>query len=330
MMPLMSFAHTCNKPRLLITRRLPEAVEARATEAFNPRLNPNDEPYDAHTLIEAAHGCNAVLVCPTDRLSGEVIDRLPASVRALATFSVGHEHIDLTRAHRRGVIVTNTPDVVTASTADVTILLLLGAARRASEGERLIRDTGWEGWTPTQLLGTHVLGKRLGIVGMGRIGRAVAQRARGFGMTLLYHNRQRLSEADEQGATYYSSLEAMLPHCDFLSLHCPLTSQTRHLLNHTRLAHLPPGAIVVNTARGGLIDDDALIASLRSRHIAAAGLDVFDGEPCLHPDYQTLPNTFLLPHLGTATHETRLAMGLRALENLEAIFAGREPRDRLV
>lgn len=233
-------------------------------------------------------------------------------------------------AQQRGIAVTNTPDVVTISTAEIALLLLLGAARRASEGERTIREDGWMGWTPTQLLGTQLSGKRLGIIGMGRIGQAVAQRARGFDIRILYHNRRQLPPEQEHGATYYGCLDRMLQACDFLSLHCPLTDDTQHLLNASRLKQLPPGAIVVNAARGGLVDDEVLIAALRSGHLAAAGLDVFTGEPHLHPAYPTLPNTFLLPHLGTATHETRISMGFRALDNLEAICAGREPLDRVV
>ena len=318
------------KPRLLVTRRLPEAVEARAARNFYAELNPADRAYDRSGLIAAAGRCDALLVCHTDALSANVIERLPDSVRALATFSVGYEHIDVAAAQRRGIIVTNTPDVVTTSTAEITLLLLLGAARRASEGERTIRVDGWQGWTPTQLLGTQLSGKRLGIIGMGRIGQAVAQRARGFDMRILYHNRRPLSPEQEHGAIYYQHLDRMLQACDFLSLHCPLTDDTHHLLNASRLKHLPPEAIVVNAARGGLIDDEALIAALQSGRLAAAGLDVYNHEPHLHPSYQTLPNTLLLPHLGTATHEARISMGFRALDNLEAVFAGREPLDRIV
>jgi lactate dehydrogenase-like 2-hydroxyacid dehydrogenase len=210
------------------------------------------------------------------------------------------------------------------------MLLMLGAARRASEGERLIRAGKWNTWSPTFMIGRQVTGKRLAIVGMGRVGQATAQRARGFDMTILYSNRSRLAPELEKGATYYQSVEAMLPHCDYLALHCPATPETHHLLNAKRIALLPDGAIVVNTARGSVVDDDALVAALKSGKVAAAGLDVFNGEPNnIHPGYRELENTFLLPHIGSATFETRDAMGYRALDNLDAIAAGREPHDRV-
>jgi lactate dehydrogenase-like 2-hydroxyacid dehydrogenase len=210
------------------------------------------------------------------------------------------------------------------------MLLMLGAARRASEGERLVRAGKWNTWSPTFMIGRQVTGKRLGIIGMGRVGQATARRARGFDMTILYSNRSRLSPELEKGATYYKTVEAMLPHCDYLALHCPATPETRHLLNAERIALLPDGAIVVNTARGSVIDDDALVAALKSGKVAAAGLDVFNGEPDhIHPGYRELENTFLLPHIGSATFETRDAMGYRALDNLDAIAAGQGPHDRV-
>jgi lactate dehydrogenase-like 2-hydroxyacid dehydrogenase len=207
---------------------------------------------------------------------------------------------------------------------------MLGAARRASEGERLIRSGKWNTWSPTFMIGRQVTGKRLGIVGMGRVGQATAQRARGFDMTILYSNRSRLAPELEKGATFYKTVEAMLPHCDYLALHCPATPETRNLLNAERIALLPDGAIVVNTARGSVVDDDALVSALRSGKLAAAGLDVFNNEPDnIHPGYRELENTFLLPHIGSATFETRDAMGFRALDNLDAIAAGHKPHDRV-
>jgi lactate dehydrogenase-like 2-hydroxyacid dehydrogenase len=317
------------KPNLLITRKLPVAVEARAARDYRARLNATDEPYGTEELVRAADGTEAILCTTTDRLDGATIGRLPDSVRILATFSVGFEHIDLAAARARGILATNTPDVLTDATADVALLLILGAARRASEGERLIRDDAWTGWAPTHLLGIHVGGKRLGILGMGRIGRAVAARARAFGMAIHYHNRQRLSPQDEHGATFHADAEDLLAVADILSIHFPLMPETRHFLDARRIALLPANAIVVNTARGGVIKDADLIAALESRRLAAAGLDVYDGEPKLHPAYRSLPNTFLLPHLGSATRETREAMGFRALDNLDAYFAGQTPRDRI-
>ncbi len=317
------------KPDLLITRRLPEAVETRASRDYQARLNRADTPYDAAGLVRAAQGCAGVLCTTTDRIDAAVIAKLPESVRILATFSVGFEHIDLAAAGARGIAVTNTPDVLTDATADIALLLILGAARRASEGERLIRDRAWQGWAPTHMLGIHLGGKRLGILGMGRIGRAVAVRGRAFGMRIHYHNRTRLAPELEEGAEFHAAPEALLRVSDILSIHAPLTPETRHFIDARRIALLPPGAIVVNTARGGVVKDDDFIAALRSGRLAAAGLDVFDGEPNLHPDYPTLPNTFLLPHLGSATRETREAMGFRALDNLDAFFAGQPPRDRV-
>lgn len=322
-----------DKPVLLLSRRLPEPVEARAARDWDARLNPQDRPYVGTELVEAAAACDAdaLLVTPTDRLTAEVIAALPARVRAVATFSVGYDHIDLAAARARGLVVTNTPDVVTEATADIALLCLLGAARRAWEGETLVREGRWTGWTPTQLLGMHPGGKRLGILGMGRIGMAVARRAAAFGMRLHYTKRTRLSAAEEQvlGLVWHDTAESLLAVSDFLSVHMPGSAENRHFLNAERLALLPPGAVVVNTARGTVIDDAALIDALRSGRVAAAGLDVYDGEPAVNPGYLDLPNAFLLPHLGTATLETRTAMGMRALDNLDAVFRGAPAPDRV-
>jgi lactate dehydrogenase-like 2-hydroxyacid dehydrogenase len=256
--------------------------------------------------------------------------RLPDSVQIIATFSVGYEHIDLEAARDRGMRVTNTPDVLTDATADVAMLLLLAAARRAHEGERMVREDRWHGWKITEMLGVHVSGKRLGILGMGRIGRAVARRARGFDMELHYSNRSRLGPELECGATFHADPEDLLRVSDFLSIHCPASPQTHHFLDRARIALLPRRAVVVNTARGTVVEDEALIEALRSGRLAAAGLDVFEGEPNINPGYRELPNAFLLPHLGSATVETRDAMGFKCLDNLDAHFAGCEPPDRLV
>lgn len=314
---------------LLLARRLPDAVEARAARDYDVRANPEDTALAGSEIARRASGCDAVMVTAVDRLDAEAVAALPDSVRIVATFSVGVDHIDLDAARRRGIVVTNTPDVLTDATADIAMLLLLGAARRASEGERMVRAAAWPGWTPTQLLGTQVTGKRLCIVGMGRIGQAMARRARGFEMEVHYSNRRRLPAELECGAVYHSDPEDLLPLAQFLSFHCPLTPETRAWLDADRIARMPDGAVVVNTSRGGIIDDEALIAALRSGKLGAAGLDVFTGEPDLHPEYRTLPNTMLLPHLGSATVETRNAMGFRALDNLDAFFAGQTPPDRV-
>lgn len=315
---------------VVVTRKLPPAVEERLSRDYEPRFNADDRQYSTKELIDLAQGAYAILPCHTEKLTADVISRLPVSVKAIVNFSVGVDHVDLAAAKACNIIVTNTPDVLADATAEIAMLLILGAARRAGEGERLIRAGKWESWSPTFMIGRQVTGKRLGIVGMGRVGQVTARRARGFDMTVLYSNRNRLAREQEQGAKYYESVEEMLPHCDYLALHCPATPETRNLLNAERIALLPDGAIVVNTARGSVIDDEALVAALKSGKIAAAGLDVFNGEPNnIHPGYRELENTFLLPHIGSATFETRDAMGYRALDNLDAIAAGREPRDRV-
>jgi lactate dehydrogenase-like 2-hydroxyacid dehydrogenase len=317
------------KPVVLVTRTLPQAVEDRLRRDYQPRLNSDDRLYSSDTLIESAAGADAIIPCHTERFSAEVIGRLPQSVRIIANFSVGYDHVDVEAAKRRGLVVTNTPEVLSDATAELTILLILGAARRASEGERLVRTRAWRDWSPSFMVGTQVTGKRLGIVGLGRVGQVTARRARGFDMTIHYHDVQRLPAAQEQGAMYHPTPEDLMPHCDFLAFHCVSTPQTRKMLNAARIALLPDGAIVVNASRGAVIDDDALIAALKSGKVAAAGLDVYNNEPDIHPEYRELPNTFLMPHIGSATKETRDAMGFRALDNLDAFFAGRAPRDRV-
>ncbi|MGF1640920.1 MAG: 2-hydroxyacid dehydrogenase [Rhodospirillales bacterium] len=317
------------KPVVLVTRKLPDPVEARLCRDYQPRLNRDDRQYGADEIVALAEGAAAILPCHTETFDADVIARLPASVRAIANFSVGYDHVDIAAAKARGLIVTNTPDVLSDATAEIAMLLLIGAARRAGEGERLVRMRAWKDWSPAFMVGIQVTGKRLGILGLGRVGRVVAKRARGFDMEIHYHNRHRLDRAAEAGAAYHPTVESLLAHSPFLSIHCPATDATRGLLDARRIALLPDGAIVVNTARGAIVDDEALIAALRSGKLAAAGLDVFNGEPDIHPGYRELKNTFLLPHVGSATRETREAMGFRALDNLDAVFAGREPRDRI-
>jgi lactate dehydrogenase-like 2-hydroxyacid dehydrogenase len=316
-------------PVLLLTRRFPDEVMTRAARDYRIIANDDDHPCSRDEIIGRAAGADALLVSAVDPIPADLIRSLPDSVRMIATFSVGTDHIDLATARERGIAVSNTPGVLTDATADIAFLLLLGAARRASEGERLIREGRWEGWSPTQLVGIHVTGKRLAILGMGRIGQAMARRARGFDMEIHYHNRRRLPDAEEAGAIYHADAEDLLSVADFLSIHSPATAETHHWLNAERIARLPDRAVVVNTARGSVVDDEALIAALRSGKLAAAGLDVFENEPRLHPGYAALPNTFLLPHLGSATDQTRNAMGFTALDNLDAFFAGREPPNRV-
>lgn len=317
------------KPKIFITRALPADVEARANRDYDAVTQPEGVALSADEIIKKSVGCDGVLTCPADPLNAETIGRLDASIKIISTFSVGYEHIDLKAAAARGIPVTNTPDVLTDATADVALLLMLGATRRAAEGMALIAQNKWTGWTPTQLMGSQIGHKRLGVLGMGRIGQATADRARAFGMEIHYHNRKRLAPELEKGAVYHESTEGLLAVSDVLSIHCPLTPETKKFINADRIAMLPRGAVVINTARGPVIDDDALIAALKSGHISAAGLDVFDGEPKLNQGYTKLANVFLLPHLGSATIETRNAMGFKALDNLDAFFAGNAPPNQV-
>jgi lactate dehydrogenase-like 2-hydroxyacid dehydrogenase len=316
------------KPILLVTRRLPAAIEALAAQEYEVRLTNSDVAIS--DLVARAEGADAILCCPGDSLNTAAIAALPASVKVIGTFSVGYDHIDVPAATARGIKICNTPDVLSVATAECAILLIMAAARRAGEGERLIRAGQWAGWAPTQLLGTQVSGRRLGIFGMGRIGREIARMARGFGMEIHYRDMVRLPPDLEQGAIFHDNDESFLPICQVLSLNAPGGEGTRHWLNAHRIAALPAGAIVANAARGTLVDDDALIAALRSGHIAAAGLDVYNDEPSVHPDYLKLENVVLLPHLGSATTETRDAMGRLVLSGIGAVLAGETPANLVV
>jgi lactate dehydrogenase-like 2-hydroxyacid dehydrogenase len=314
-----------SKPVLLITRRLPAAIEARAARDYEVRMNVADTPVTAADILRDAEGADAILCCPAERLDAATIAALPARLRVLATFSVGYDHIDIAAARARGLPVVNTPDVLSVATAECAMLLILAAARRAGEGERLVRSGQWTGWAPTQLVGTLVSGRRLGIFGMGRIGRELARIALGFAMEVHYHDIARLPPELERGATFHATEATFLPLCDVLSLNAPGGAGTYHWLNAARIAQLPRGAIVANAARGTLIDDAALISALREGQVGFAGLDVYEGEPKLHPEYASLENVVLLPHLGSATSETREAMGHLALDGIDAVLAGRVP-----
>ena len=311
------------KPVLLVTRRIPPAVAARAAAEFDARLTQSDVPM-SDPGAQAA-GAAAILTCPGDIFDAALIAALPASVKVIATFSVGYDHIDVASAAARGIAVCNTPDVLSIATAETALLLILAAARRAGEGERLIRSGRWQGWAPTQLLGVGVVGRRLGIFGMGRIGRELARLARGIGMTIHYRDVTQLPPALEDGAIFHDTDAGFLACCDVLSLNAPGGEATYHWLNADRLAMLPRGAVVVNAARGTLLDDAALIAALQSGQVGFAGLDVFQGEPKLNPGYLGLENVVLLPHLGSATVTTRDAMGFLALDGIAAVLAGRKP-----
>jgi lactate dehydrogenase-like 2-hydroxyacid dehydrogenase len=319
-----------NKPVVLVTRKLPAAVEQKLAENFATILNPDDKLYSTDELLELAAGADAILPCHTEKFPAATIAQLPARVKAIANFSVGVDHVDLEAAKQKQVIVTNTPDVLSDATAEIAILLMLGAARRASEGERLVRSQQWQDWSPAFMVGRQITGKRLGILGLGRVGQVVARRARGFEMAVHYHNRKPLDPDHAGDAVYHASVEDLLAEIDVLSIHCPASPATQGLINSERLAVMHRDTILVNTSRGGVVDDDALVAALQAGDIAAAGLDVFNGEPdSIHPGYRQLDNVFLLPHIGSATVETRDAMGFRAIDNLIAIFNGEEPGDRV-
>jgi lactate dehydrogenase-like 2-hydroxyacid dehydrogenase len=318
---------------VVVTRRLPEPVEKELSREFDARLNRDDRPLGAEGLQEALRTADALLCTVTDRLSAEVLSVEPRQARLLANFGVGFNHIDTEAAKARGLAVSNTPDVLTEATADIAMTLLLMASRRTGEGERHVRAGAWTGWRPTHMLGTQVSGKVLGLVGMGRIARAVSRRAHhGFGMRVIFHDPYppTPTEAAALGAEPRASLEQVLEEADFVSLHCPATAETRHLMNRERLGRMRPSAILINTARGDVVDEAALVEALTNGTIAAAGLDVFEKEPQVSPALLAMENVVLLPHLGSATHETRIAMGMRALENLRLFFSGAPLRDRVV
>lgn len=320
------------KPRIVLGRRLPARVEAELAEKFAPLFNPEDRVLSPDELVTRAreHGADGLLVALTDRLPAEAIAALPASVRVIATYSVGYNHIDVEAAKARGIVVAYCPEATTIATADLAVLLMLSACRRLTAFERELRQGRWGAWTAWKDLGIDPGGKSLGIVGMGRIGQAVAERARAFGMSIHYHQRRRLDSALENGAQFHPTLEGLFRASQVVTLHAPATPETYHMINRTSLSWLPDGAVLVNTARGDLVDDDALIEALSGRKLAAAGLDVFAGEPNFDKRYLDLPNVTLLPHIGTSTTETRERMGADTIANLTAVFAGREPPWRVV
>jgi lactate dehydrogenase-like 2-hydroxyacid dehydrogenase len=312
-----------SKPILVVTTRYTKDVEDRIDRDYNARRNPDPFPFSQQNLLSTAEGADALFITPADRLDAEFFQKVSPSVKTIATYSVGFEHIDLEAAARRKIPVAHTPGVNSEATADVAILLLLGASRRAYEAQELVRTGAWKPMSPDMLLGWQVGGKVLGILGMGRVGQAVARRARGFGMKIHYSDASELPVETAGDAVYHKDRSDLLRASQFLSLHAPETPQTHHFLDSKAISLLPAGAIVVNAARGGLVVDDDLIAALRSGKVAAAGLDVFEGEPELHPEYVALKNAFLLPHIGSATIETRTAMGMLVLDNVDAVLNGK-------
>ena len=323
---------TQKKPLVVVTRRLPDVIETRMMELFDARLNVSDEPMTQARLIEAVQQADVLVPTVTDRIDAGIIAQAGPNLRLIASFGTGVDHIDLKTARQRGINVTNTPGVLTEDTADMTMALVLAVPRRLAEGERLVRSGDWNGWSPTSMLGHRIWGKRLGIIGMGRIGQAVARRARGFGLSIHYHNRRRMHEEieEELEATYWESLDQMLSRMDIISVNCPHTPATYHLLSARRLKLMQPHAYIVNTSRGEVIDENALTRMLDGKEIAGAGLDVYEHEPAVNPKLLNLENVVLLPHMSSATIEGRIAMGEKVIINIKTFADGHTPPDRVL
>ncbi len=319
-----------SKPRLWISRKLSANTEARAKRDYDVILNPQDSLSSSEDIIRMSSDVDAIIPCHSEHFDAATVAQLNERLKIVANHSVGVDHCDLDAFKSRGICVTNTPDVLSDATAEIAMLLLLGAARRAAEGDAMVRGGQWKTWSPSFMVGTQVTGKRLGIVGMGRVGQIMAKRARGFDMEVHYYNRSQLSAEKENGAVFHSSLDSLLGVSDFLSLHCPASPVTKGIIDAEAIALLPDGAILVNTARGALVNEQDLVKAIESGKLAAAGLDCFVTEPGGNPAFAQHKNIMMLPHIGSATFETRDAMGFRALDNLDAFFNGTEPRDRLV
>ncbi len=320
------------KPLVVVTRKLPDAIETRMKELFDAHLNLADEPFGKARLIEAAQTADVLVPTVTDRIDAAVIAAAGDRLRLIAAYGTGVDNIDIRAARERGITITNTPGVLTEDTADMTMALILAVSRRLAEGERMVRAGRWTGWGPTTMLGHRIWGKRLGIIGMGRIGQAVARRARGFGVSVHYHNRRRVHpeiEAELE-ATFWDSLDQMLAHMDIVSVNCPHTPATYHLLSARRLALMPPHAYIVNTSRGEVIDETTMTRMLATGKLAGAGLDVFEHEPSVNPKLLDLDNVVLLPHMGSATIEGRIAMGEKVIVNIKSFVDGHNPPDRVL
>ncbi len=320
------------KPLVFVTRRLPDHIQARMMELFDTRLNESDTPLSESELIAAVESADVFVPTVTDIINREVIAAAGEQLKLIASFGTGVDHVDLAAASERGIIVTNTPGVLTEDTADMAMALILAAPRRLTEGDRLVHGGSWQGWAPTSMLGQRIWGKRLGIIGMGRIGQAVARRALGFGLSIHYHNRKRVHEETEEelDATWWESLDQMLAHMDLITIHCPSTPATFHLLSARRLKLLRPTSYIVNTSRGHAIDEAALATLLEQGSIAGAGLDVYENEPAINPKLLTLDNVVLLPHMSSATLEGRLDMGEKVLINIQTWADGHMPPDRVI
>jgi len=305
--------------KILITRKLLLPSEEYALKIFDAQLNKEDKIITKEELIEKSKDCDGILSSLTEKIDADVISKLSNKVKIISNFAVGFGNIDILAAKKRNIIVTNTPDVLTHATAEIAMLVLLGAARRAKEGIDWANKKGWK-WSANFLMGKQLTGSRLGILGMGRIGRVVADIARSFGMIIHYHNRTQLNKNLEKDAIYHSSLESLFSVSDFFSINCPATKETKHIINKKTLKYFPDGAVLSNSARGDMIEDQAMVESLKNGKIFSLGLDVYNGEPNIHPEYLKLPNVFVLPHIGSATATTRTAMGNLAVSNLEEFF----------
>ena len=317
------------KPTIWITRNLSDATLQRATRDYDVIVNEADGLHSPDEIVAMSANVDAIIPCHSEQFSKSVVQRLDPRLKIIANHSVGVDHCHLPSLKARGITVTNTPDVLSDATAEIAMLLMLGAARRAVEGDRVVRSGEWDFWSPSFMVGKQVSGARIGIIGMGRVGQVMAKRARGFDMEVHYYNRNRLVWELERGAIFHETIEDLLAVSEFLSLHCPATAQTTGLINKNTLALMPKGAILVNTARGALVDEEALLDALSRGHLAAAGLDCFAIEPGGNHEFAKFDNIFMLPHVGSATTQTRDAMGYRALDNLDAFFAGRIPGDQL-
>ncbi|MGT2455538.1 2-hydroxyacid dehydrogenase [Cupriavidus basilensis] len=326
---MRSLNHPLEPEKAYLCRRLPAEIEVALRDRFCVSVNQQDALLSPAEIAENAKGASVLLVTATERIDGELLRKLAPTLRTVATLSVGVDHIDLFSARELGIDVLHTPDVLSDACAEIALMLLLNASRRGFEADRLVRTGHWAGWAPTQLLGKGLVGKRLGIFGMGRIGRAIATRARAFGMDIHYHNRSRLAPAIAQDAIYHATLDSLCRNSDALMVAAPGAPELKGALDRAHIAALLPGAVVVNISRGDIVDDDALIDALQSGHVFAAGLDVFANEPCIDPRYRTLDNAFLSPHIGSATHETRNAMGWLLIDGIEALRRGERPANLL-
>jgi lactate dehydrogenase-like 2-hydroxyacid dehydrogenase len=318
-----------NKPRIWITRKLSDATLRRARRDYDVVVNLADQPGTKEQIISASFEFDAIIPCHSEIFSSDVVSKLGPRLKIIANHSVGVDHCDLRALKKKNILVTNTPDVLSDATAEIAMLLMLGAARHAVCGDEIVRTGNWKNWSPSFMVGKQLTGSRLGIIGMGRVGQAFAKKARGFDMDIHYFNRTKLNKDISNGAKYHETLESLLEVSDFLSLHCPSTPETNLLLNEQRINLMPSGSILVNTARGSLIDEKALINAISSGHISGVGLDCYKDEPGGNPEFSKYKNIFMLPHIGSATVKTRDAMGFRALDNLDSYFAGKNPADLL-